>query len=432
MRLLVIGGGGREHALTWKLAQSDRVSKIYCTPGNAGTAQLAENVAIAPTELDRLVELARQQSIDLTVVGPEAPLAAGIVDRFQAEGLPIFGPTAQAARIEADKAYAKQLMREQAVPTAEARIFTEYQAARAYVASRDQGVVVKAAGLAEGKGVIVCDDPSDGLLALERVMKDRAFGDAGNTVVVEEKLTGQELSILAFVDGRSLYVLDASQDHKPIGDGDTGPNTGGMGAYTPVPIVTDAVMAQIEREILVPVVDGLTRRDVLYRGVLYAGLMLTTAGPKVLEFNCRFGHPEAQPILMRLRGDLVEVIEHAMAGTLDQVEIDYDPRPAVCVVMASGGYPGKYEKGKVIEGLDRVAELSDVMAFHAGTARRDGHVVTNGGRVLGVTALGVDLADAQKRAYEAADMIHFDGAYCRRDIASKALAGSSPAPNRGA
>ena len=425
MKLLVLGGGGREHALNWKLAQSDRVSKIYCTPGNDGTDQLAENVAIAPNELDRLVDLARQQQIDLTVVGPEAPLAIGIVDRFQAEGLRIFGPTAQAARIEADKAYAKQLMREQAVPTAEARIFTEYQAARAYVASRDQAVVIKAAGLAEGKGVIVCDDPSDGLLALERVMKDRAFGDAGDTVVVEEKLTGQELSILAIVDGRSLYVLEASQDHKPVGDGDTGPNTGGMGAYTPVPIVTDAMMAQIEREILVPVVDGLTRRDVLYRGVLYAGLMLTTAGPKVLEFNCRFGDPEAQPILMRLRGDLVEVIEHAMAGTLDQIELDYDRRPAVCVVMASGGYPGKYEKGKVIEGLDRVAELSDVVAFHAGTARRDGQVVTNGGRVLGVTALGIDLADAQRRAYEAVDMIHFDGAYCRRDIAGKALAGPS-------
>jgi len=430
MRLLVIGGGGREHALTWKLAQSDRVSKIYCTPGNAGTAQLAENVAIGPTELDRLIDLARQQQIDLTVVGPEAPLAIGIVDRFQAEGLRIFGPTAQAARVEADKAYAKQLMREQAVPTAEARIFTEYQAARAYVASRDQAVVIKAAGLAEGKGVIVCDDPADGLLALERVMKDRAFGDAGDTVVVEEKLTGQELSILAIVDGRSLYVLEASQDHKPVGDGDTGPNTGGMGAYTPVPIVTDAIMAQIEREILVPVVDGLTRRDVLYRGVLYAGLMLTTAGPKVLEFNCRFGDPEAQPILMRLRGDLVELIEHAMAGTLDQVDLDYDPRPAVCVVMASGGYPGKYEKGKVIEGLDRVAELSDVEAFHAGTARRDGHVVTNGGRVLGVTALGADLADAQKRAYQAVDMIRFEGAYCRRDIAAKALTGPSPALSR--
>jgi phosphoribosylamine--glycine ligase len=432
MRLLVIGGGGREHALTWKLAQSDRVSKIYCTPGNAGTAQLAENVAIGPNELDRLVDLARQQQIDLTVVGPEAPLAIGIVDRFQAEGLRIFGPTAQAARIEADKAYAKQLMREQAVPTAEARIFTEYEAARAYVASRDQAVVIKAAGLAEGKGVIVCDDPANGLLALERVMKDRAFGDAGNTVVVEEKLTGQELSILAFVDGRSLYVLEASQDHKPVGDGDTGPNTGGMGAYTPVPIVTDAVMAQIEREILVPVVDGLTRRDVSYCGVLYAGLMLTTAGPKVLEFNCRFGDPEAQPILMRVRGDLVEVIEHALAGTLDQVELDYDSRPAVCVVMASGGYPGKYEKGKVIKGLDRVAGLSDVVAFHAGTARRDGQVVTNGGRVLGVTALGTDLADAQKRAYEAVDMIRFEGAYCRRDIAAKALAGASSAPGRNA
>jgi phosphoribosylamine--glycine ligase len=421
MRVLVIGGGGREHALAWKLAASKQVTKLFCAPGNAGTAQLGENVDIGATDLDRLMDLARSQRIDLTVVGPEAPLAAGIVDKFEAAGLRIFGPTAAGAQVEADKAYAKQLMREQAVPTAEARIFSSYEHARAYVASRDQALVIKAAGLAEGKGVFVCDDPAEGLLVLERIMKEKAFGQAGETVVVEEKLVGQEVSVLAFVDGSSIYVMEASQDHKPIGEGDTGPNTGGMGAYSPVPIVTNQMMAQIEKEILVPVVDGLNRRDIGYKGVLYAGLMLTPAGPKVLEFNCRFGDPEAQPLFMRLKCDLAEVILSVVEGRLNDARLDWDKRPAVCVVMSSGGYPGAYVKGKQITGLDKAAALSDVYVFHAGTAQRNGQVVTNGGRVLGVTGLGNTLEEAQKRAYEAVDVIEFEGAYCRRDIADKAI-----------
>lgn len=421
MKLLIIGSGGREHALAWKLAQSESVSKIYCAPGNAGTAELGENVAIPAADLDALLSFAQNQQIDLTIVGPERPLAEGIVDRFEAAGLRAFGPTAAAAKLEADKAYAKQLMREQAVPTAEARSFTNFQAAKAYVASRDHAVVIKAAGLAEGKGVFVCDEPAEGLLVLERIMKERAFGGAGETVLVEEKLLGQEVSVLAFVDGQSIYVMEASQDHKPIGDGDTGPNTGGMGAYSPVPLVTDELMRQIEREILVPIVDGLNRRNVLYRGVLYAGLMLTAAGPKVLEFNCRFGDPEAQPLFLRLKSGLLEAMIGVVEGSLSEVCLGWDPRPAVCVVMSSGGYPGSYEKGKTITGLERVAELSDVVVFHAGTAQRDGQVVTNGGRVLGVTALGQTLAEAQKRAYEAVRLIEFEGAYCRGDIASKGL-----------
>ncbi|MFQ6047951.1 MAG: phosphoribosylamine--glycine ligase, partial [Phycisphaerae bacterium] len=415
MKVLVVGGGGREHCLAWKLAQSERVSQLYCAPGNAGTAQLGQNLPFEATQLDELLSFARSEGIDLTVVGPERPLADGIVDRFSAAGLRIFGPTAAAARIEADKAYAKQLMRQQAIPTAEARIFHQYRDARAYVASRDQAVVVKAAGLAEGKGAFVCDEPAEGLLVLERLMKHRIFGPAGEVVVVEEKLVGQEVSILAFVDGRTIYVMESSQDHKPIGEQDTGPNTGGMGAYSPTPMVSEALMGQIEREILVPIVDALNRDASTYRGVLYAGLMLTAAGPKVLEFNCRFGDPETQPILMRLHSDLLEPIEAVIDGQLDRVTLQWDARPAVCVVMASGGYPGPYEKGKVIAGLDRVAAMPDVMVFHAGTAVREGRVVTSGGRVLGVTALGSDIAQARQRAYEAVEMIHFDKAYWRRD-----------------
>ncbi|OQY04980.1 MAG: phosphoribosylamine--glycine ligase [Planctomycetales bacterium 4572_13] len=289
------------------------------------------------------------------------------------------------------------------------------------MASRDEAVVVKAAGLAKGKGVFVCDEPSEGILAAEQIMADRIFGDAGDTVIVEDKLLGQEVSILAFVDGRSLFVMETSQDHKPIGEGDTGPNTGGMGAYSPAPIVTDKLMDQIVKEILVPTIDGMNRNDTPYRGILYAGLMLTQGGARTLEYNVRFGDPETQPILMRMKSDLLEVMLAVCDGKLDKVNLQWDPRPAVCVVMSSGGYPGSYEKGKVIEGLDEAAKMKDVVVFHAGTAKQDGKIVTNGGRVLGVTALGDTIAEAQTRAYEAVDMIRFEGAYCRRDIADKAL-----------
>jgi len=421
MNVLLIGGGGREHALAWKLAQSKNLSKLYIAPGNAGTAQCGENVGIAATEIDRLVEFGKAEKIGLAVVGPEAPLAGGAVDAFEAAGIKAFGPNREAARLEADKGFAKQLMRSCAISTAEGRIFETFSDAKAYIASRDAPVVVKAAGLAAGKGVFVCDDPADGILAAEKIMCDRMFGEAGNKIIVEDKLLGEEASILAFVDGRDIYLMESSQDHKPIGDGDTGPNTGGMGAYSPAPVVNEALLSQITREILVPVVDGMNRIGSPYKGVLYAGLMITAAGPRVLEFNVRFGDPETQPILMRLKSDLLEVCLAVCEGRLADVTLVWDRRPAVCVVMASGGYPGKYEKGKKISGLDEAQRLKDVMVFHAGTSAKNGDIVTSGGRVLGVTAMGADIADAKSRAYEAVARIEFENAYFRRDIADKAI-----------
>ena len=426
MHVLIIGGGGREHALAHTLAKSPRVTELLCAPGNAGIASLAECVAIAMDDPGALLSLARDRKIDLTVVGPEAPLCAGIVDKFQAAGLRVFGPTAAAARIEGDKAYAKRLMKAAHVPTAEARIFDNYEDARTYVATRDSGLVVKASGLAAGKGVAVCVDPSEALLELERMMVDRVFGDAGRVVVVEELLKGQELSVFALVDGRTIYMLETAQDHKAARDGDTGPNTGGMGAYSPAPIATPEVMAKIEREVLVPIVDAMLRDGAEYRGLLYTGLMLTPAGPKVLEFNCRFGDPETQAVLMRLESDLFEMIGAVVDGRLEEAGVRWSPKPAVCVVMASKGYPGQYEKGKVIEGLERAGAMKDVCVFHAGTKKVEHLTITSGGRVLGVTAVGDTFADAKRRAYEAVDAIHFEGAFCRRDIADRALGATRP------
>ncbi|MHC4569244.1 MAG: phosphoribosylamine--glycine ligase [Planctomycetota bacterium] len=421
MNVLLIGSGGREHAIAWKLAQSKNLSKLYIAPGNPGTAQCGENVPIDSDDSAALLEFARQNDVGLVVVGPEDPLAAGLVDKFESAGMKAFGPSAQAAQLEADKAFAKQLMRSSSVSTAEGRTFDRYEEAKAYIASRDEPVVIKAAGLAKGKGVFVCDDPSDGILAAEKVMCDRIFGSAGDIVVVEDKLLGEEASILAFVDGRNIYVMESSQDHKAIGDGDTGPNTGGMGAYSPAPVVTEGLMKQITREILVPMVDGMNRNGTPYKGVLYAGIMVTAGGPRVLEFNVRFGDPETQPVLMRLKSDLLEVLLAVCDGTLDEITLEWDPRPAVCVVMASGGYPDEYEKGKKITGLEKAGQLDDVIVFHAGTKEVNGDIVTAGGRVLGVTALGQTVADAKARAYQAVDMIGFDRAYCRRDIADKAI-----------
>ena len=421
MKVLLVGSGGREHALAWKLTQSKRLKKLYIAPGNPGTAQFGENVDIADTDIDALVAFAKGADVNFAIIGPEDPLAAGAVDAFEAAGIKAFGPSGNAAQLEGDKAFAKQIMRANSIPTAESRTFTSFEDAKSYIASRDEAVVVKAAGLAKGKGVFVCDEPSDGILAAEQIMVNRIFGEAGDTVIVEDKLLGQEASILAFVDGRNIYVMETSQDHKPIGDGDTGPNTGGMGAYSPAPIVSDKLMDQIIREILVPTVDGMNRNETPYRGVLYAGIMLTQGGPRVLEFNVRFGDPETQPILMRMKSDLLDVMEAVCDGRLSDISIEWDERPAVCVVMSSGGYPGSYEKGKVIRGLDEAAQLKDVVVFHAGTAQQGTDVVTNGGRVLGVTALGETIAAAKAKAYEAVDKISFDGAYCRRDIADKAL-----------
>jgi phosphoribosylamine--glycine ligase len=421
MDVLLIGGGGREHAIAWKLRQSKQLGKLYIAPGNAGTAQCGENVALKDDEIPALVKFAKDKKVGLAIVGPEEPLAHGAVDAMEAAGIKAFGPNAAAAQLEADKAFSKQLMRSGAISTAEGRVFDRFSDAKAYIASRDEPVVIKAAGLAKGKGVIVCDDPAEGILAAEKIMVDKIFGAAGTKVVVEDKLLGEEASILAFVDGHNIYVMESAQDHKPIGDGDTGPNTGGMGAYSPAPVITDTMMTRITREILVPTVDAMNRNGTPFKGVLYAGLMITSGGPRVLEFNVRFGDPETQPILMRLQSDLLEVFLAVCEARLEEVFLKWDPRPAVCVVMASGGYPDEYQTGKVITGLKEAEEGGDVVVFHAGTQLRSGDVVTSGGRVLGVTALGANIAAAKARAYEAVGRIDFEGAYCRHDIADKAI-----------
>jgi len=421
MKVLLLGSGGREHAMAWKIAQSKKLTKLYTAPGNPGTAQFGENVDISATDIDKLVAFAKENGIGLMIAGPEAPLAAGVVDAFEAAGIKAFGSCKTAAQLESDKAFAKQLMRTCAISTAEGQVFDRFEDAKAYIASRDEAAVVKAAGLAAGKGGFVCDDPADGIIAAEKIMCDKEFGEAGDKIIVEDKLLGEEASILAFVDGRNIYVMESSQDHKAIGEGDTGPNTGGMGAYSPAPIVTDKLMDQINREVLVPIVDGMNRQGTPYKGILYAGIMVTAAGPRVLEFNVRFGDPETQPILMRLKSDLLEVMLAVCDEKLDEVTLEWDSRPSVCVVMASGGYPGSYEKGKIITGIEEANKLEDVFVFQAGTKEQDGKLVTNGGRVLGVTAVGDDIASAQERAYEAVDKIKFEGSYFRRDIADKAL-----------
>ncbi|MEW6252058.1 MAG: phosphoribosylamine--glycine ligase [Planctomycetota bacterium] len=415
MKVLVIGSGGREHAICHALARSPLLSRLYILPGNAGTEQLGINVPGDPTDISLALEVARREGIDLTVIGPEDPLAAGIVDAFEDAGLRIFGPRAAAARLESDKAFAKQLMRQYVVPTADARIFTEFESARLYIATRDEPVVVKAAGLAKGKGVIVCDDPSDGILAAERMLVERIYGDAGATIIVEERLLGREASLLAIVDGHTSYMLEPAQDHKRLRDGDLGPNTGGMGAFSPTPAVDEQVIAQVQAQILVPVLDAMVREETPYRGVLYIGLMLTNAGPKVLEFNGRFGDPEAQAILPRLQSDLLALLDAATSGRLDQAEVRWDPRHALCVVMASAGYPEQSITGVPIQGLP-APDADDAIVYHAGTRRIEGEVVTSGGRVLGVTGLGDTLADARRRAYEVVETIQFEGAQYRRDL----------------
>ncbi|HEY7326246.1 MAG TPA: phosphoribosylamine--glycine ligase [Gemmataceae bacterium] len=429
MKVLVVGKGGREHALVWKLAQSPRAERVYCAPGNAGTAEDGENVPIDPLEFDRLVSFVRKEKIDLTVVGPEEPLARGIVNHFQKAGLRIFGPTREAARLESSKVFAKELMRHADVPTAEFRIFDHPEFARRYIETRDNPLVVKADGLTAGKGVVVCSTNEEALAAIQRIMVREEFGRAaGRHVVVEKRLEGEELSILALVSGRTIVPLQPTQDHKAAFDDDKGPNTGGMGAYCPAPLGTPELLDTIDREVLVPTVHAMKRRRQPFRGVLYAGIMTTNQGPRVLEFNCRFGDPEIQPLLMRLRTDLLDLIEAVVDERLDTFEgkLEWDPRPAVCVVMASGGYPGNFQKGLTIRGLADAAKLPDVKVFHAGTRRDGDRTLTDGGRVLGVTALGDTLADAKRRAYEAVACIQFPGAFYRRDIADKAL--RSPAP----
>ncbi len=421
MKVLVIGGGGREHALVWKIAQSDRVDKIYCAPGNPGIASLAECVSISADDVDALVEFAKTNAIDLTVVGPEDPLSKGIVDKLAAAELKAFGPSGAAAELEASKAFAKALMRKYNIPTSEYAEFTDASEATAYVERTGAPIVIKADGLAAGKGVTVAHTVEEAVAAVQSMMTEKVFGEAGNKVVVEECLFGQEASILAFSDGKNVLSMAPSQDHKPVFDGDAGPNTGGMGAYSPAPIVSDAMLDDVHRTILVPCVEGMAKEGRPYRGVLYAGLMITDCGPKVIEFNCRFGDPETQVVLPRMKSDIVPAMLACCDGTLRDVSLEWEPGACVTVVMASGGYPGSYKKGVAITGIDTAEQETGVTVFHAGTKHDDGTLVTNGGRVLNVTAVDGDVPSAIAKAYEGVKRIHFDGAQYRTDIGKKAL-----------
>jgi phosphoribosylamine--glycine ligase len=425
LTLLLIGSGGREHALAWALARSPRVGQVYVAPGNAGTEwpaaarmAAATNVALSADDSPALLALARERRVDLTVVGPEAPLAAGVVDLFQAAGQPIFGPSRAAARLEASKSFAKDFMRACAIPTGGHAAFTDYEAARRYLAGTGP-VVVKADGLAAGKGVLMCDDEAAAQAALRQVMLAREFGAAGDTVVVEDRLSGPEVSVLAFSDGRTVAPMPPARDHKRVFDGDRGPNTGGMGAFAPPPDVGAALADEIRRTVLQPAVDGMAVRGTPYVGVLYAGIMLTAAGPRVLEFNCRFGDPETQAILPLLDGDLAEILLACVDGRLDQVDVRWRSGACATVVLASEGYPGAYPKGRPISGLDEASGREAVAVFHAGTARRDGRVVTAGGRVLAVSATGDDLPSALACAYAGVACIHFEGMHYRRDIGKR-------------
>lgn len=434
MKVLVIGKGGREHALVWRLHQSESVWKIYCATGNPGIDQIAEAVPIAPTDTAALAEFAKSKSVDLTIVGPEDVLATGIVDHFKGAGLKIFGPTAAAAQLETSKSFAKTVMREAGVPTADFEAFDDAESARRYVKSRTGSMVVKADGLALGKGVIICHDTATALEAVADAMERRHFGTAGNRVVVEEFLTGEEISFFALCDGEHAVPLGTFQDHKAIFDGDRGPNTGGMGAYSPVPQFGPAMEARVMREVIMPTLAAMNARGTPFRGMLYAGLMTDGERINVIEFNVRFGDPECEPQMMRLDSDLAENLLAAVDGNLGDASIRLSPRSAVAVVLASGGYPGEYKKGIPIRGLDRLEgnvpsdikikwamKKIRVKVFHSGTAMRDGNLVTDGGRVLTVTAMAPDLATAVDAAYEAAQMIEFEGRHFRRDIARRAL-----------
>ncbi len=425
MKVLVVGSGGREHAIVWKLAQSPMVSKIFCAPGNAGIEEHAECVPIKAEEIKGLLDFAGKSGIDLTVVGPEAPLAAGIEQLFKKAGLRIFAPSREAASLESSKVFAKDFCVRHNIPAARSKTFGELAPALDYAREERYPLVVKADGLAQGKGVIICRDFALAEDALKSMLSLRRFGDAGGRVVVEEFLTGEEASFIAVCDGRTVLPLASSQDHKAAYDGDQGPNTGGMGAISPARIVTKDVAEKVMKRIMKPVLEGMAKEGAPFVGVLYAGLMIKDGEPRVLEFNARFGDPETQPLLMRLKTDLALVLTAACDGRLSELDLEWDDRPSVCVVMASGGYPGEYEKGREIEGLAAAADMKDVVVFHAGTARRGDSVVTSGGRVLGVTALGGDMRAAIERAYDAVGKISWDGVRFRKDIGAKAL--KSPA-----
>ncbi len=424
MKILIIGGGGREHALAWKIAQSPKVEKIFVAPGNAGTARekKCENIAIQAEDVDGLLKFAQQNKIELTIVGPEAPLVLGVVDRFRAAGLRCFGPTKAAAQLEGSKAFTKDFLARHKIPTAAYGNFTDVTQAEAFIKKMGAPIVVKADGLAAGKGVIIAQTTDEAIAAVRDMLAGNAFGEAGHRVVVEEFLEGEEASFIVMVDGDHILPLATSQDHKRVGDGDTGPNTGGMGAYSPAPVVTPALHARVMREVIEPTVRGMNAEGHPYTGFLYAGLMIGRDGvPKVLEYNCRFGDPETQPVMLRLQSDLVELVEAALDGRLDRIEAKWDSRPALGVVMAAGGYPDAYKKGDAISGLP-AQDAPDAKVFHAGTALKNGDVVTNGGRVLCVTALGATVGAAQKRAYEVVRQISWTGAQYRTDIGYRAIA----------
>ncbi|MDP8223724.1 MAG: phosphoribosylamine--glycine ligase [Candidatus Lernaella stagnicola] len=419
MKVLVIGGGGREHALVWKIAQSPLVKQVWCTPGNAGTATCGDNLPISAEDIDALLDFVNREDVDLTIVGPEAPLVMGIVDRFEKAGRKIFGPSAEAAQIEGSKAFCKSILDGAGASSAAYQLFTDPDEAKAYIREQGAPIVVKADGLAAGKGAIVCATISEAENAVDDILVERRFGSAGDRLIVEECLVGEEASFLVLSDGEHVLALASSQDHKPVGDGDTGPNTGGMGAYSPAPVVTPDLHERIIKQIIEPTVREMARRGHPYKGVLYAGLMIENGVPKVLEYNARFGDPECQPLLFRMKSDIVPLLLASIDGTLDQHQIEWDERPAVCVVMASGGYPDAYEKGKEISGLE--SALPDTLVFHAGTKLEEGRVVTSGGRVLGVTARAADIPATIDLAYEAVRLIGFNGANFRTDIGKKAL-----------
>ena len=416
MKILVIGSGGREHALLWKLSQSPRVTQLLCAPGNAGTAQIATNHPVAASDLQGLADLAKAERVDLTIVGPDDPLASGIVDLFQQQGLRVFGPVAAAALLEASKSFAKDFMVRHGIPTAGSVTFSDNSAALTHCRMSDYPLVVKADGLALGKGVVIAQNLADAEAAIREIMIEKVFGDAGNTVVIEEFLTGPECSLHALIDGKNYILFPDAKDHKRALDGDQGLNTGGMGTISPSRVVDEAMRKRLEREVLEPFVKGLAADGLPFQGMLFPGLMMTPNGPKVLEFNCRFGDPETQSLMRRLKSDLLDLIEATIDGTLADARPQWDQRVAVCVVLASGGYPGPIEKGKVITGIEEASTDPDVVVFHAGTALNERHVVTNGGRVLGVTALGATLEEARQKAYAAADKIVFEGKQLRRDI----------------
>ena len=418
MRVLVIGSGGREHALAWKIAQSPLVKKVFCAPGNAGTANVAENIDIPSDNVDALLQFATVTGIGLNIVGPEQPLVKGLVDSFEESGLRVFGPSQRAAEIEGSKVFCKDLMKKYGIPTARYESFDSLDQVKLFT-KEDEPVVVKASGLAAGKGVILCSNAEEARSAVQSIMQEKAFGNAGDQVVVEEFLTGQEVSLLAFTDGKTVLPLDSAQDHKAAFDGDKGPNTGGMGAYSPALVFTEELKQQVIDEIMIPTVRAMAKEGRYYRGILYAGLMLTESGPKVLEFNARFGDPETQPIMMRIKNDIVPIFEACIDGTLAKQSLQWRQEPTVCVVMAAKGYPSSYEKGKEISGLNS-DENRQAVVFHAGTKLENGKVLTNGGRVLGVTALGSDINQAIKNAYSAVDKIKWDGIHYRKDIGNKA------------